>query len=805
MKKAIAMLLIGLMSASTVIGGTVAYGNENNNDKILAFPGAEGGGRFTSGGRGCEVYIVDTLEDYIPDEEEPIKGSFRDAVSQDNRTIVFNVSGVIKLKDRLLITDRKNLTIAGQTAPGDGITLYGFETNISRSENIIIRYVRFRPGAENVFKGDSMDAIWGRSMKNVMVDHISTSWSTDETMSLYRAENMTVQWSVIEESLAMSGHTKGRHGYGAIWGGVNTTYHHNLIANHTSRNPRMGGGTPEADDNDHIARFDMRNNVLYNWGYNTIYGGGRAEANYINNYVKAGPGTRDEVKDRLIDCGEKNKPGFFYVNGNYMEGNEEISADNSKGIYISEDSKPFTTISDTEFEMEGTKSDSLNTQTPKEAYKEVLEKAGAVYPKRDALDARIINEVKTGTGRFANTDKEVGGLPYLESEKRADDFDKDKDGIADEWELANGLDPTNPEDSKELAKDNSGYTNLENYLNSLVDMEHIAENPQIEMTSPSNNEIVEAGKAVTISAKAESKNGIEKVDFYNGADLIGTATEEPFEITVDDLKDGSYFISAKATDKNGNQTQASAVALHINTKTDNGKWLNKDIGEPEIQGATEVIDDEITVKGSGKLKDNNDSFQFAYQTLVGDGEITAKLESITAVDNHAFAGLMIRENLGKGAKTAALGLSHTKAYEWKETDPITQKSTSYYRNAFSCYLATRNEDNGKIDDLGENLDSIESATKSGVQLLNDIAFKDEAKFLGYYLKLNRTGNIFTAYISPDGKEWTKLGEEEIKMAEKVYIGFAVDSNKVNNELNNYNTAKFTDVELKGSSTKNGVN
>ncbi|MDF2790116.1 MAG: hypothetical protein K0S80_3214, partial [Neobacillus sp.] len=179
-------------------------------DKILAFPGAEGGGRYTSGGRFGEVYIVNTLKDYGTGEKA-IQGSLRDALSKDNRFIVFNLSGTINLKEPLSLRKRKNVTIAGQTAPGDGITITGYETNISDSENVIIRYLRFRPGAENVHTGDSMDAIWGRSMKNVMIDHLSTSWSTDETMSLYRAENMTVQWSIVAESLAMSGHTKGRH------------------------------------------------------------------------------------------------------------------------------------------------------------------------------------------------------------------------------------------------------------------------------------------------------------------------------------------------------------------------------------------------------------------------------------------------------------------------------------------------------------------------------------------------------------------------------------------------------------------
>lgn len=795
MKRKIAGLLSFIMlisSFSVVCGATEG--------KIIAFPGAEGGGMYTTGGRGCPVYIVDTLADYDPDTEEPIKGSLRDAVSEDNRMIVFNVSGVIELKDALRITKRKNLTIAGQTAPGNGITVYGYETNLSNSENIIIRYMRFRAGSKNVHEGDSMDAIWGRSMKNIMIDHVSTSWSTDETMSLYRAENMTVQWSIISESLTMSGHTKGRHGYGAIWGGVNTTYHHNLIANHTSRNPRFGGGTVEADDNEHIAQFDVRNNVVYNWGFNTAYGGGRSKLNYVFNYVKAGNGTREDVKNQLVDCGEANKPSWFYIDGNYMEGNEEVSADNSKGIYISEASAPFTTISNTPFEVEGV--NSITTDTPKEAYNKVLAMAGATYPKRDAVDARVINEVKNNKGIFINLESQVGGLPFTEEIKRADDFDKDKDGIADSWELEHGLNPNKPEDGNALAKDGSGYTNIEKYINSIVDMEYAPENPEIEITSVANNEIFNENDEIILEANVDSKANIEKVEFYSDDEIIGTVYSSPYKITVDKLNSGTYHFSAKAIDINGLQTQATAVTVYVNSLSESEQWIGTDIGKPNIKGHTSVENDVITVKGAGKLKDNSDSCHFAYCILVGDGEITAKIDNMTPVDNHAFAGLMIRENIAADAKTVAVGLSHTKPYQWKEKNPLTGKETTYYRNAFSTYIAARTEKGGNIDMLEENLDSLEAAEKSGVQLINDIPFKDLDKFNGYYLKLNRTGNLFTAYISPDGENWTYLGEKTVKMSEKVYIGMAADGNKVDNNIDNLNTVEFSNIEFIGSSNAN---
>lgn len=763
---------------------------------IPAFPGAEGGGKYTSGGRGCEVYIVDTLEDYGEDEK-PIKGSLRDAVSEDNRTIVFNVSGVIELKQKLLITNRKNITIAGQTAPGNGITIYGYETNISNSENMIIRYLRFRPGAKNVHSGDSMDAIWGRSMKNIMIDHLSTSWSTDETMSLYRAENMTVQWSIIAESLAMSGHTKGRHGYGAIWGGVNTTYHHNLIANHTSRNPRMGGGTPEADDNEHIANFDMRNNVIYNWGFNTIYGGGRSNANFINNYEKPGPGTRENVKNRMMDAGEKNKPGSFYLSGNILEGSSEITEDNSKGIYISEESKPSTVISDKEFKMDGTKPENLKTQTAEKAYEDVLLKVGAVYPKRDALDARILANVKNGTGRYANKDEEVGGLPYTESEKRADDFDTDRDGMADEWEIKNGLDPKNPEDSKDLAKNNIGYTNLEIYLNSIVDMDYSPDNPVIELSAPVYNQNYNTGDTIILEADTFDKDGIEKVEFYNGSTKIATVKEAPYKYELNGLKDGTYFISAKVTDKKGFSTQSDSSAIHVTDKTDLSGWKTRDIGNPSAKGSTSVYNEgkEITVKGGGKLTGVNDSFHYTYQKINGNFEISAKIDSVSAVDNHAFGGIMVRENLNPSSPAVGIGLSWTKAYSWKEKNAETEKETTLYRNPWSIYLVGRNKTGEDFDILDENLDSPESAEKTGIALKNDIPFKDLDKELGYYIMLKREGNIFTAYTSENGENWEELGQKTVKMNDAVYIGFAADGNQVSNQLHNLNTVKFSEINI----------
>ncbi|WP_394525887.1 pectinesterase family protein [Lacrimispora sp. JR3] len=770
-----------------------------NKGGILAFPGAEGGGRFASGGRGQEVYTVTNLKDYGVGET-PVLGSLRYGL-KSNRTIVFAVAGTIELKQNLSFKGLKNLTLAGQTAPGDGITLSGWSTDISNSENLIIRYLRFRPGAANIYNGaDSMDSLWGRDNRTFIIDHCSMSFSTDECLSTYRGEDGTVQWSIVSESLTLSGHSKGRHGYGGIFGGNNVTFHHNLIANHTSRNPRIGGGYGGAADANHVATVQVSNNVLYNWGYYSFYGGGFANTNYINNYLKAGPGTRDRVADRVADAGEVSKVGGFYINGNYMEGNKKVSEDNRLGIQFSgeKEGEHKTTIASVPYSSEGI--DSLAVEPAVNVYEKVLKKAGATYPRRDAIDARITYEVRNGKGKYINTEEEIGGYPALE-EARAADFDRDQDGMEDGWELKHGLDPTDKEDGRTIGED--GYSNLEHYLNSLVTMEKEAENPTAELSLPENAQFI-LGQPVEVEVQASSAYGhpIVKAEFFNGAQKIGEDWEAPYSFSISGLEDGSYDISAKVTDSEGNATQTSPSRIHINTPNgaketgDLGNWSSMDIGHPLVPGSGSLVNGTLTVKGSGKLgreegsvkgtdsyDAGKDDFHYVYQEVKGDVEITARLNSVTSVDNHAFSGIMIREDLTDGAKTAALGLSWVK----------------YTKTTWSAYLTGRNKTGGAFDYLGESLDSVSAAEKKGISLVCDIPFKSGRKENGYWMKLVRSGDAFTAYGSEDGKEWIKIGTRVIPMKEQVYVGFAADANQVANKLYQLNTARFTNVSVNASS------
>ncbi len=434
--------------------------NENLTAQQLTFPGAEGNGQYTIGGRGGVVYEVTNLNDSGP-------GSLREAVdARGARTVVFRVSGTIRLQSDLKIK-YSNITIAGQTAPGDGICLAD-NTLFVNGDQVIIRYLRFRLGDES---GQEDDATWGRYCKNVIIDHCSASWSVDEAFSYYGIDSLTVQWCLISESLYLSHHSKGAHGYGGIWGGTNATFHHNLLAHHSSRNPRFSGGeTPPC------VNVDFRNNVIYNWGFNSAYGGEAGQINMVANYYKAGPATKSSVRNRIVQPGSGGK---WYIGDNFVEGYPEITENNwnggVQGSYGFEEAsrvyEPLPYIPITE-------------HTAEEAYEAVLEHAGANLPVRDAVDERILNEVRIGAATYDGTGYEriqgfsdtsvvrgiidsqsqVGGWPLLESTEPP--VDSDHDGMPDEWELTNGLNPD--DDTDRNVVDASGYTMLENYLNSLV-------------------------------------------------------------------------------------------------------------------------------------------------------------------------------------------------------------------------------------------------------------------------------------------------------------------------------------------------
>jgi hypothetical protein len=460
---------------------------------IPAFPGAQGGGMYSFGGRGGKVFVVTNLNDAGP-------GTFREALEAAGpRIAVFNVAGIIKLKNRIRVR-APYITIDGSSAPGDGVCIAGNTVELE-THDVVIRHMRFRRG--ETWVGDRNDSLGGNPIGNIMIDHVSASWGLDENMSMYRhmypppdgskeqklpTVNMTIQNSIFSEALNTYNHS-----FGSTLGGYNSTFHHNLWASNAGRNPSIGM----------IYDFTFANNVLFNWRHRTIDGGDhRSFYNIINNYFKPGPATppNDSVRFRLLKPESRRaRPpvddhGKAYVAGNVVEGNPAVSVDNwAGGVQIESIADPATILPQLKSD-EPYPSAFVEIQPAEEAFEFVLANAGATLPRRDAVDERIASTVRTGqitakageslrddlshagfTAEVVNkiaklvekgiiTDvTQVGGYPKYEGTPYKD---TDSDGMPDDWETKFGLDPNNPSDAAtDLNSD--GYTNIEDFLNRL--------------------------------------------------------------------------------------------------------------------------------------------------------------------------------------------------------------------------------------------------------------------------------------------------------------------------------------------------
>ena len=523
-------------------------------DDAPAFPGAEGHGRYVTGGRGGTVVHVTNLNDSGT-------GSLRSAVSSSNRIVVFDVAGVIALKSDLTI--KGNVTILGQTAPSPGITLR-YYTVRPNGNNIIMRFIRIRRGEEkNV--NDGADATWCRNFTGIILDHCSFSWSIDEVASYYDNNNFTLQWCTLGESLNNAGHGKGAHGYGGIWGGKLASFHHNLICHVNNRSPRFNGArynwtgytsnklysqyqwknTVQAEN------VDFRNCVVYNCG-NGCYGGpGGGQINIVNNYYKTGPAA---TTNRITTASVANSTSakdhewcWTMFSRYYISGNQLNNTANAGWNYVNYDSGSYTFNGehytpdpnhyygdDVTYVKNAAGIDcvsmvltepapigEITTHTAAMAYDKVLQYAGAsLYP--DDVDTRYFDEAKNGiatykgsvTGKAGRIDlvSDVNG--YTEETcgtgSRPDGFDTDNDGMPDAWETANGLNPNDASDAKTYTLDSKGwYTNIEVYANSLVENIMKAGNADAESS------VDEYYPAIASSIENTRNSLVSKIEYFS--------------------------------------------------------------------------------------------------------------------------------------------------------------------------------------------------------------------------------------------------------------------------------------------------
>ncbi len=652
--------------------------------KVPAFPGAEGGGMWATGARGAEkpeVYHVTNLDNSG-------EGSFRDAVSKGNRIVVFDVSGYIDLDTNVNIS-HDNMTILGQTAPGDGICFRGNNIKVG-GNNVILRYLRFRVGSK-LKDGSDTKAQDGLEVpdngNNIIIDHCSVSWGTDENLAAYAVKDLTVQYSIISEALNQSVHDKGEHGYAAIWGGVNMSVHHNLIASHKSRNPKVGTSETvamTAGYTDAQTIVDMKNNVFYNWGDKCGYGTENGAKTYIqNNIYRPGPATSAGKRARIFELSvgqkyETNMLGSVYAVGNKIDvdANDPDYANAQKvnennwqddlhtGVYV-----------DTKFYNSTDKSKMVITE-PDEQYKQyeadypialdpidsvyedVLNNAGATLPKRDKVDERVINEVRTrtapsgskgsvgllddpldGVPEGSEAEYDDRGYPIFSNETRPAEYDADGDGIADSWEDKMGLDKTNKYDSLKIGPD--GYTWLEIFVE-----ESIAGGKEpAGLTLSAEDKYYKTSDTIAVTAAESGSGDITDVEIYCGEKAVAKAEKADgvWTANLTGLPTGNNILTAKAEMRDGSYSLSPIKTVHV-------------IGAQAAEGWT--ADGDASFDGECYTLTSGAEFS---REKSGDFKLVGRIEDIDevgaglgAANNGASEGVMIAKTLNENYEPAII-------------------------------------------------------------------------------------------------------------------------------------------------------
>lgn len=795
--KRIIATMVSVVMVSTLMPNVV-LADETSSEQVLAFPEADGGGKYAKGARGS-----DEIEVYhVTNTNNSGEGSLVDALSKEGRIVVFDTDGVIKVDETLRIPS--NTTILAQTAPGEGITVTGNDVQlVNGAKDVIVRYLKVRPTDLN---GGEPDGLGGQFGTRIIYDHCSISWGVDELLTLYagsyesvnveagkpHGSYYTVSNTISAESLRMSSHFKGAHGYGAIMGADTASYHHNLLAHHDSRSPRLDremNGT------------EVVNNVIYDWGQtNSAYGGepysmhnksqNPTNVNYYNNYYNYGASTKSSIRSKIFEFTNKyadTVKGNYYITGNYVYGDSATTSDNTKGLknptYANLLSSPNSLG---EYQ--------LTPETAEDARQNTFDNVGATLPKRDAIDARIINDVKNLTGRVINKVHEVGGEIDLNKEPT----EQRVFTIPSDWISEKGLSAYK---ENEIITDGEfkGYTLIEAYVNDWTAKQEAPTNANITVISPvtagiTNTvngysvargkwETVSEGETVNYHAVATPVSGttIEKFELYDGNTLLkdyGNVAEINDNITLDA---GIHYLTSRAYNSKGEKTQSTEAIVYVKkTGGDTGEFKVTEIkGNQALQfaGKSGVSVDEngvYTLYGSGSAgvmsttatksttetgtesiftaSNTGDSCTYLYKPVTGNFDIKVKIESVPKFENQQINGLMFRETLDAGSRMTMITDGWLKLGQNERIISRDTKDAKSYARYFKNKNGVDVEQSERVDYPSEP-----------------------------YMRIVRYGDDVYLYVSDDGEDWTdNTTRKPYKMTFKnlsdtVYIGYATDS------------------------------
>lgn len=791
-----------------------------------AFPTVEGGGIYSQGGRGsatqkADVYVVTNLTDSV---SKPEPGSLRYGLERRDRKdgnktypriITFAVDGVINIdptasKSQRRLNINSNTTILGQTAPGEGVTVYGASIKFN-GENIISRYIRFRLG-----EGYDQDAATATG-SNIVVDHCTFTWGVDECFTAKEIINSSIQYNIIASSMSfpnktginnsdpeiISGESEAKHGMGSILNGSDVSYTHNLWANHGTRNPRFEGGFTY-NGVTYGNKIDFANNVIYNWGHNSGYGGerGKGNTNIVGNYYKPGPNTLEKTYTRIFDIdGSTSK---YYFKDNVMTSSDEVTADNKLGFYEIKDSD----ILSTPVEL----ANPYIATNAKDAYTKVIESVGASY-RRDAQDAKLINEVKNGTGRFINNEFESGGI--LVNDSATAPKDTDIDGIPDEWETSHGLNPNDSNDATAIVTDETksynGYTNIEVYANDLLGE---WKESTITLTTPENpvptinsisgeslvnnnniNYTINKGQTYTIDKNITGTPNSYKI-LLN--DKVIAENNDTFTIPSD-VNTGMYYLSLYVTSDKGDAV-SSAIPVTVIDIANNGNldgFTSTDIGNVKASGGDyyDSTSNTLVSTGAGHIGILNtssnqapDAFHFNYKEISGNFTFTAKIDNLAKLDYMQQSGLMVRKSLDPSSEFYMSSLTYIKGEDYEGIKDITGDSVK----AKNIRTMVRTADGNSVQYTNNML---------GVPVVRVDLTPNHG-----WARIARNGNTITLSASLDGVKWYTMDTYKTTLPSTVYVGFATDAAQDTTSIVKYNGTLFSNIELSnGNSGKGDAN